>query len=347
MSPKLRNAYQQQFTLGYGKVLSANLSISADGVYARGLRDYKSYDLNYPLVNGTYAPLQASYTGERPYQQPPDTSSNCPGGFGSGAFPCFNQITQHASTGASEYRALYVKLERRMANRYMYTISYAWSAGYDNAYHAAPVNYLTPQNDWGPAQYDQPQGIVGSASWLGPWRILVGGILTYRSAEPFSVTTSVATCTAPTGTQTLPTACNGVVGGGVLPIATNANGTSQYVPGTTRDQGQHGINWAAINTYRSELTANWQTLTALPLGPSSPTSTNYLDFDLRVSKSVFHREAMDLQVFGQAFNLFGRENFTSITTNPTSTAFGAATAAQTVQPVSNVQIGELGARFVF
>ncbi|HTV53483.1 MAG TPA: hypothetical protein VMI06_01050, partial [Terriglobia bacterium] len=347
MSPNLRNAYQQQFTLGYSRQLAENLSVSVDGVYARGLRDYKVYDLNYPLLNGAYAPLRASYTGLRPYQQPPDTASNCPGGISGGAFPCFNQINQHASTGSSEYKALYVKLERRMANRYMYTISYAWSAGYDNNPHSAPVNYLNQKSDWGPANIDQPQAIVGSASWLGPWKILVGGILTYRSASPFSVTTSVATCTAPSGTQVLPPGCNGVVGGGVLPFATNANGTSQYVPGTTRNQGQHNINWAAINTYRSELTANWQTLTQTTLNASSPTSTNYLDFDLRVSKSLYHREALDVQVFGQAFNLFGRENFTSITTNPTSTAFGAATAAQTVQPVSNVQIGELGAKFTF
>jgi hypothetical protein len=333
MSPNLRNAYQQQFTLGYSRQLAENLSISADGVYARGLRDYKTYDLNYPLVNGAYAPLG---TGTRPY-------ASCSNGFGAGAGPCFTQITQHASTGSSEYRALYVKLERRLANRYMYTISYAWSAGYDNNPHSSPVNYLTPQNDWGPAGIDQPQSIVGSASWLGPWKILVGGVLTYRSAEPFSTTTSVATCANPTGTQTLPSACNGVVGGGVLPIATNANGTSQYVPGTKRDQGQHGINYAAINLYRSQLTG----LNLAPVSASSVSSTNYLDFDLRVSKSLYHHEALDVQVFGQAFNLFGRENFTSITTNPTSTAFGAATNANTVQPVSNVQIGELGAKFTF
>ncbi len=320
ISPNMRNPYQYQFTLGYSHQFTSNLSLSIDGVYARGLRDYKTYDRNYPLTNGV--PIIG---GTRTYSN-------------------FTQVNQITPAGSSEYKAMYVKLDRRLTGRYMYTLSYALESAMDNNPHSAPYNYADLSEDWGTASYDQRQNIVGSLSYMAPWHILVGGILTYRSALPFTTTTTVTTCAAPTGTEALPTACNGVVGGGVLPpSALNANGTAQLVPGTKRNQGQHGYNYAALNTYRSELTGyNLPTV-----GPGSVDSQNYLDFDLRLSKSVLHHESMDLQVFGQAFNLFGRENFTSLTTNPTLASFGLATAASTVQPIQDVQIGELGAKFAF
>jgi carboxypeptidase family protein len=321
LSPNLRNAYQYQYSLGYSRRISQNLSISADGLYSRGLRDYKIYDLNYPTLNGV-----PGIGGTRPYST-------------------FTQIQQHASTGASEYKGLYLKLEKRLANRYMYSLSYALSSGLDNNPHSAPVSYVNPQSDWGPAAIDQRHAVVGSFSYLAPWKILVGGIFTFRSSLPFSVTTTTATCANPGAGLVLPTACNGVVGGGVLPSsALNADGTAQYVPGTKRDQLERNINTAAINLYRSQITGT----SASGLEPvGSVTSTNYMDFDLRVSKSLYHHDVMDVQVFGQAFNLFGRENYNAITTSPTSTSFGLATSAQTLQPASDVQIGEIGGKFIF
>lgn len=317
ISPNMRNPYQFQFTLGWSHQFSPNLSLSVDGVYARGLRDYKTYDRNYPVLNGT-----PSILGTRPYSN-------------------FTQISQITPTGSSEYRAMYVKLDRRMSGRYMYTLSYALESAQDNNPHSAPYNYADLGLDWGEASYDQRQNIVGSLSYMAPWHILVGGILTYRSSLPFNVTTSVATC----DTTPAPTACNGVTNGtaGVLPSsALNKNGTAQLVPGTARNSGQHNFNYTALNLYRSQISNTLPTV-----GPGSVSSENYLDFDLRVSKSLYHHEALDVQIFGQAFNLFGRENFTAITTNPTLATFGLATNANTVQPVQDVQIGELGAKFTF
>lgn len=323
IAPNMRNPYQYQFTLGYSHQISNNLSVSVDGVYARGLRDYKTYDRNYPTVGGV--PILSggvpSYTGTRPFSN-------------------FVQITQISPTGSSEYRAMYVKLDRRLNHNYAFTLSYALESAMDNNPHSSPYSYSNLGLDWGEASYDQRENIVGSLTYNAPWHIVVGGILTYRSSLPFTTTTSVATCDSPGIT-----ACNGVSDGsaGVLPVsALNKNGTAQLVPGTKRNSGQHGYNFAALNTYRSEISNTLPTV-----GPGSVDSQNYLDFDLRVSKSLYHHEAMDLEVFGQGFNLFGRENFTSITTNPTLTTFGLATAANTVQPIQDVQIGELGAKFTF
>lgn len=297
LSPGLSNPYQHQFTVGYSRQLSSNLSLSADGLYDRGLRDYKTYDLNYP----TNYPASSVR---------PDTA--------------LGQDTQHASTGASEYKALYLKLDKRLSNRYMFTVSYALSSALDNNPHNSPYNYSNLKLDWGPATVDQRHAIVVSGAVMMPFHILVGGIFTYRSSEPFSTTTTTTTPTILTTAML------------------NADGTAQLVPGTTRDSGNRGYNYAALNAYRADYnTAHPTANLSTNLSSSSVASTQYNDFDLRVSKTVFHRESMRLDIVGQAFNLFGTENYTGITTTPTSAAWGAPTGA------SNVQIGELAGIFTF
>ncbi|HEY4354219.1 MAG TPA: carboxypeptidase regulatory-like domain-containing protein [Acidobacteriaceae bacterium] len=331
LSPGLSNPYLNQFSLGYSRQLSTSLSISVDGLYDRGLRDYKIYDLNRP----------ANYVGlsiPRPNTQ-------------------MAQIQQHASTGASEYRGLFVKLDKRMSHKYMYTVSYALSSATDNNPHGAPVNYNNLQQDWGQASIDQRNAFVTSAAYEIPFiKVQVGGIFSYRSRTPFSLTTTQITADASLTTG------QPNDGYGVLPYNPNYNGTAQYVPGTTRTQGNRGVNWDAVNAYRAQLndhapaagfkatsyyTACHPTTSAAPvclltnLNANSVTTNRYKDFDLRVSKTVFHHESMKLDIIGQAFNLFGTENYTTITTSPISYTFGAPTAANTAQ------IGELAAKFTF
>lgn len=279
LSPGLSNPYQHQFSLGYSRQLRNSLSFSADGLYNHGLRDYKVYDLNYP-TNYPTSSLRS------------DTA--------------LKQILQHASSAQSEYKALYLKLDRRFSNRYMYTVSYALSSALDNNPHAAPVNYANPQADYGPAAIDARHAVVLSGSVLLPGKIMLGGIFTFRSSLPFSVTSTTI----------------------------NANGTAQYVPGTTRDQGNRNLSFSALNTYRTTLGLN-------SVSASSISSTKYEDFDLRISKYIFQRDSRKLEIVGQAFNLFGRNNYTSLITTGYSATLGTPTAAGTAQ------VGEVAARFTF
>jgi hypothetical protein len=159
---------------------------------------------------------------------------------------------------------------------------------------------------------------VLSGSIMLPGKIMLGGIYSFRSNLPFSVTTSTLT-----------------PAGGVFTVNPNPNGTAQYVPGTTRDQGNRNLNYAALNLYRSQIGLSSN------LSAGSVASTKYNDFDIRVSKYFFQHETRRLEIIGQAFNLFGTENYTTITNSPISPTFGAPTAANTVQ------IGELAAKFTF
>jgi len=284
----MSNPYQHQFSAGYTHDFGHDLSLTADGIYAHALRDYRTYDQNYPLNYPASSVRPVTYLA---------------------------QVNSHVSAAQSKYKAMYLKLDKRFAHRYMYAASYTLSSGYDNNPHGTVTTYSNPKLDYGPASIDRRHAVIVSGSALIPGKILVGGIFSYRSALPFSVTTTTTSS--------------------VLPASMlNANGTAQYVPGTSRNQGNRGISYTAINAYRASVSL-------APVSQSDVQSTNLVNFDLRLSRSFFQSERRKLEVIGQAFNLFGRNNYTSITTSPNSAAFGKATAAR------DAQIGELAVRFTF
>jgi hypothetical protein len=267
MSPGFSNPYMQQFSVGYTRQLTKDLALFVDGVYQHGLRNYKIVDLNYPVNYPTnkVRPLTA-----------------------------WNQIRQSASTDQDKYKALFVRLDKRWAQRYLFTVAYTLSSGTDWNPQATVITYSNPKLDFGPSNVDRRNALVLSGSVMLPWKIRAGGIYTFRSALPFSIVTSTL----------------------------NANATAQFLPGTGRNQGNRGLD-----------------LKTLGLGPA--TSTKFNDFDFRLSKSFFVKEQRQLEIIGQAINLFGFTNYTGINTSSASASFGQGTGAGIAQQ------GELAARFTF
>jgi hypothetical protein len=155
---------------------------------------------------------------------------------------------------------------------------------------------------------DDRNALVVSGTTFLPRHIAIGAIWTLRSSLPFS---------AFSGTFDI-------------------DGTQQYVPGTSRNQGNRDLGIAAVNSFRAGLGLS-------PIAPSQIQSSRYNDFDLRVAKSIFIRNEMQIEVVGQAFNLFGSTNLLEpyVNSNAQSPAFGQISNA------SNAQEGELAVRFVF
>jgi len=277
LSPSFRNAYAQQFTAGYSHQFGPNLSVIADGLYQHLLRDWRIFDLNFPV------------DGVRPISS-------------------FGEILQHASVGRANYKALYLRLDKRFSQRYLATLSYTLSSAQDNNPQENVTDYANYNQDFGPTNIDRRNALVASGSVLLPWKITLGGIWTLRSSLPFS---------AYSGTY-------------------DVDGTQQYVPGTTRNQGNRNLSLSAVNAYRA-------TLSLSPIAASSIQSSQYDDFDLRISKSLFTRGEKSIEIIGQAFNLFGHTNLSgaNAVTNAQSPSFGQITNA------GNVQEGELAARFRF
>lgn len=277
MAQNFQNPYAQQYSAGYSRQLTNELSINIDGLYSYSLRDYRTIDLNYAVA----AP--------RPVAG-------------------WNIVNQRAPIGAAKYKALFIRVDKRLSKHYMYTVAYTLASTLDNGPQTTVTNPLNLSLDWGPGTNDRRHALVASGAYQLPWGLVASGIWTVRSSMPFS-------------------AYSGLV---------NFDSVSQYVVGTTRNQMNRDVDFNAINTYRAS-----RGLAAID--PSQIQNSSYNSFDFRLLESIKLKESMRLELYGQAFNLFNRTNFmnSSIATTVTSATFGRASAA------SNMQQGELAARFIF
>lgn len=221
--------------------------------------------------------------------------------------PTFARVLDHESISQSKYKALYVRAEKRFARRYQFLVSYTLASATDDnpqGQVTTPANYNL---DWGPSNIDRRNVLVASGSFALPWKVTLGLIWQLRSALPFSALTAT----------------------------TDADGLAQYVPGTSRNQGDRNLALDAVNTYRA-------TLGLAPIPASQIDTSRFNSFDIRASRPIFTRNERRIDVVGQVFNLFGTTNLTggNIST-ATAGSFGQILGA------SNLQQAELAVRIVF
>lgn len=218
----------------------------------------------------------------------------------------FNQIQQHDPIYKSKYKALYVRADKRFSRNYQFLLSYTLSSCMGSGAQRAVTDYSNWSLDWGPCSIDRRNALVASSSYQAPWGITLGAIYNLRSSPPFSVTSTTR----------------------------NADGTAQYVVGTSRNQGRRGLDFSAVNAYR--------TLLGLPVVSAADVANERVnEFDLRASRGFSLGEARQLEVIGQIFNLLGTYNYTGVTTNLRSRAWGQPTNAGPLQQA------ELAIKFSF
>lgn len=261
------NPYSQQFTLGYARQLTHDLTVQLDGIYMHTEHDFRTVDLNYP-----------NSAGVRPLTQ-------------------WARILDHQSISQTKYKALFVRVDKRFAKRYQFLVSYTLSSARDDN---PQTNVTTPSaynNDLGPAGIDRRNALVASGFVNLPAKITFGVIWQLRSALPFSA----------------------------LSAALDADGNRQYVPGTTRNQGNRDLSLATVNSYRATL--NLATIPA-----SQIDSSRFNSLDLKVSRSFFVHEQRRVDLIGQIFNTLGVTNLTGGTTTRADSAnFGRILGASNMQ----------------
>jgi hypothetical protein len=232
---------------------------------------------------------------------------NYPNAAGVRPLAAWARILDHESISQSKYKGMYVRAEKRYAKRYQFLVSYTLSSATDDNPQAqirTPSNYSL---DWGPANIDQRHALVASGSVIIPGNVTLGVIWQLRSTLPFSALTA----------------------------ATDADGNAQYVPGTSRDQGDRNLSLSAVNAYRAALN-----LAAIPASQIS--SSRYNSLDIRAERPIFHRERLRVDIIGQVFNVLGFTNLTGAnTTSATSVNFGKILGA------SNLQQAELALQIKF
>ena len=221
--------------------------------------------------------------------------------------PAWGRILFHDSISQSKYKAMYIRAEKRFARRYQFLVSYTLASARDDNPQSQVV---TPSNyglDWGPSSIDRRHALVASASFELPWRVTFGAIWQLRSSLPFSAFSAVL----------------------------DADGVRQYVPGTSRNQGDRDLSLAPVNTYRA-------TLNLAPIPASQIDSSLVSSLDVRASRPIFVRNEKRLEVIGQVFNVLGHLNLNAgNTSRADSSNFGKILGA------SNLQQAEFAARFVF
>jgi hypothetical protein len=254
-----------------------------DGVYTYVLRDRRVVDINAVGAGGV-----------RP-------------------LPEWGRISQTQSTSKTQYRALFVRLDKRYSNRNQFLVSYTLAKSEDND----PAGRVTDQADWsldwGPSTVERRHSLVASGAVLLPWDLTFGAVWTLRSGLPFSAL-----------------AGRDINGDGFV---------TDYVPGTSRNQGGRNLDLSAVNA--------WRALNGRAAIPDTQIeSTRFNSIDVRVSRVFEIGGSRKVEVLAQVFNLLGTDNldapFTSgRVTNALSDTFGRILTARARQQA------ELGVRFTF
>jgi hypothetical protein len=272
------NPYSDMYTLGASQELGADMAIHVDGVYIKSDKFNAGNQINEAQFPG----------GPVPYPQ-------------------WGRINQIQAVGSQDYRALLMRLQKRLSNNNQYTVSYTLSRVIDNSFSGTSTgninNVYRPELDEGYGLADRRHTLVASGAMVLPFDITLGGVYAIRSDRPFTASAGVDL---------------------------DGNRNNDYVPGTKKGDGNRMDTdqfLGLINSFRA-------TRNLAPIPESQMESDNYQRFDVRVSKAVqLGRSRVEL--IGQVFNLFGNTNLGGIgvtrQTNALSNAFGQILGAQTRQ----------------
>jgi Carboxypeptidase regulatory-like domain len=225
--------------------------------------------------------------------------------------PVWGQINQISPLGEEKYKALFLRLDRAYANRMQYLVSYTLASCMDNNTTTTDAN--NPGADWGPCSTDRRQTLVTSGSIRLPGAFTLGGVWTLRSAMPFSA-----------------------IAGKDL---NNDGNVTDFVPGTTRDQGNRGLDLTLVNQWRAENGL-------APISASQIATNRYNSLDVRLSRQ-FRIGPNKVELLAQVFNILGSDNLLAsggvggYVTNALSNSFGEILTA------GNRQQAELAIRYVW
>jgi hypothetical protein len=221
--------------------------------------------------------------------------------------------------GFHDYRAMLVRLERRLAQRHQYMLSYSLAKETNEGPTGTITDFYNPGLDRGPGSGDRRHSFVASGSVMLPFDINFGGVWTLRSTMPLSARAGID-------------------------LNNDGAAGTDFVPGTTRNQGNRSDNsafLAAVNAWRAQ---NGRA----PIPERQLVTNGYNRFDLRASKTV-GLGTRRVEFIAQVFNLFGTDNLglgLSATGSPwqenaLSDSFGR------ILEVQPRQQAELAVRFTF
>ena len=302
----IENASGDTATAGVSRQLRANLALHVDGVYTN-LRNFsRTQNINQPVPVFDFTTMTAAQAAAVTAFTAAQNNARRP-------LANWGNVTQLAANGWSDYRALYVRLDKRFANGYQYLLSYTRDWTTNNV--ANITDFYHPELEEGPS--GRKHTLVASGYARLPLDITFGAVWTIRSALPFDALSGVDF---------------------------TGDGAVDRVPGVTRNMaGRDSESTARL----LELVNAWRAVRGLAAIPASQLETS--DFnrvDIRVSRNFALPSGTSVELLAQVFNLFGRDNLIGGTggafvNNALSNSFGRYTVAGARQEA------EIGIRFKF
>ncbi|HEV8345924.1 MAG TPA: hypothetical protein VGQ16_05095 [Vicinamibacterales bacterium] len=258
------NMYAHQVNVGMNRMISRDLAVTADftSVYRYGDRD--TVEVNLP----------DQVTRVRPYPQ-------------------FVRVNFWQPTADNFYKALLVKVEKRMSSRYQFLTSYTLSKADDDNVVSNRIDVYGYSKVRRAGTADRRHRLVVSGIAQLPADAQISVIGDFRSSLPFTPTSSLGDLNNDTLTGDLPA--------GVLP-----------------GSGCRSLNLDAINGFRRGRNLTEVTQVDCP---------GFANVDLRFSK-FFRVGASRVEFIAQLFNIFDRANF-----NTPSNNIGAGNDAATGRPL--------------
>src|SRR4029077_2778332 len=257
MANDLRSPHSNSFSTGITRELVRNVGVTADFTYVNRYGDTNTVNINEP----------DQVTGLRPYPQ-------------------FGRVSQLQAVGNSTYRALFVKLDKRLDNHGSALLSYTLADARDQPFANDLASVYGFGREDGYSLADRRHVLPANPTLQLPYALQLSAILDLRSSQPFNPATSVDI---------------------------NKDGFAIDVPnGVGFRSGCRDMDLSAINAYRATF--------SLPAVGSVACPT-YQDLDLRLSKS-FPFNGHRVEVIGQLFNITDHTNFASPASNPLSATFG-------------------------
>jgi hypothetical protein len=268
LSNRLVNPYAHQVNAGMTRTLARNLTASVDFAWNNSYHDrQQAIDINMP----------DPVTRAKPYPQ-------------------FGRVMYNDPDYSHFYRALLVKIDKRMADNFQLLASYTLSKNTDEQRLNAigdTAAYSWPVLSY-PGVADRRHRLVVSGTAQLPHQMQISVIGDLRSSLPFQPATGVD--------------LNGDGYSGGANYYTGDN-----PPGVGYNSGCRDLNLDAVNAFRAS-----RGLASV----SSVACPDYANLDVRFAKSFVFARSQRLELIVQLFNAFNRANYADGISSPLSSAFG-------------------------
>ena len=249
------NMYANQTNVGVNRMIRRDLALSADftTVYRYGDRD--TVEINIP----------DQVTRIRPYPQ-------------------YQRVNFWEPTADNTYKALLLKVEKRMSNRYQALLSYTLSKAEDNTFTSALSDHYGYTKVRRPGVADRRHRLVASGIVSLPYDMQLSTIGDFRSSLPFGPITPGLDLN------------NDTLSGTSISAPANSDLPAAVMPMS----GCRALNLDAINAFRTGRNLTPVAQVACP---------TFVNVDLRFSKFIRVGGSGRAELIAQLFNIFDRANF--------------------------------------